>query len=213
MDDWAGFSTENCREGQKYPDGGAALVPLLASQLDRASMPIDNLAADPKAEARSLETFRGKEGVKGFLYGVWRHPRSLVGDGKEDAFPSGDSVAFSCTQKQPATCSAHGINGVCNEIAEDLPYLTFKTTDRTRGTMPLLDRDFGIDDPVLVQRDDLLDQFAAGDFPGAGGLLVKAKSLTRDLCNATQFPIGGNEVFSRIRNLLSSLCKIKKVGH
>ena len=55
----------NCVEGEEHGEGGsAAAFPLAASEAQGSMMPVDDLAADPKAEAGAVDSLGGVEGLE-----------------------------------------------------------------------------------------------------------------------------------------------------
>jgi hypothetical protein len=145
------FSSQNGLVWQKYSDDRAALWGSLpASKLDLTVMPVHNLTANSESKSSAIEAFGNKNGVKGFLHGFPCHSSSAVSNGEVNALCIRGSMPFACAYQQPATSSPHCIDGIRDQIAQNLTYLIFEATDGTSCAMPLFENDPTVQYAALV---------------------------------------------------------------
>ena len=94
-------------------------------------MALDDFMADPEAEAGASDLFGGEEGLEDSGRGVGGHSRSGVGDGENQAFASCLPVgAFATAYQEAASVGMHGVDGVDDQVAQDLANLSFEAEDR-----------------------------------------------------------------------------------
>ena len=62
-----------------------------AADVQDARVAVDDLLADPEAEACAGEPLGGEEGVEDAFDDIWRHAGARVGDGEDDAYAAGGS--------------------------------------------------------------------------------------------------------------------------
>jgi hypothetical protein len=92
-------------EGKKHSeDSPAAAFLLSASETQGALMAVDDLAAYPEPEPRTVDTLGGVEGLKHPALNRARHTFAGVGDGNDNTPSARTPVcALASAQQQPAT--------------------------------------------------------------------------------------------------------------
>ncbi len=96
----------------------------------------DDAGGDPEAEAGAVEIFGGVEGLEEAGPDGRRHAMAGIGDGdaKAGTWPSGfGGVASGVVgANSEAAALAHGIDGVGDEVIEDLADVVFETKEGGR---------------------------------------------------------------------------------
>jgi len=137
-----------------------------------------------------------------------------IGDGERDSrlsgFPEGDLAA---ADEQTTTVRVHGVNGVADEIIENLADLSVKALDGLRGQVAHLDVNVRVDEWAVIHGEDGFEELLTGDGGGIGGLLVEAKRLGGDGGDAAQLPLGGVEVLLQLGEVVRAACQVEQVGH
>ena len=175
-------------------------------------MTVDDLMADPEAEAGAAYFFGGEEGFEDFLSGFGRHAGTSVGDGEDEAFASCVPVcAFAAADEETTSVGLHGVDGVIDEVAEHLADLAFEAEDGMGCALAPFDLDMRVDQASLVDGECACDQLVAGDQLGFAGLLVEAQCLVGDDRDAAQLAIGNLEILPRLRVGGGLAREVKKV--
>ena len=113
-----------------------------------------------------------------------------VGDGDADAFATGGVVGGVVgADDEPASALTHGVDGVGDEVVEDLADVVFETVESAVGLVGGFDGDAGVGEAALVEVDDGVDQLGCGDIGGADGLAVEAEGLSGDLADAGELAL------------------------
>src|SRR5207249_4018183 len=109
-----------------------------------------------------------------------------VGDGDADAFAWAGSViavegGVVGADKQAASALAHGVDGVGDEVVEDLANVVLEAEHRSGAVEGCIDGDSGVGQAALVKIEDVSNEIAGADLGGADGLAVEAECLRGDL--------------------------------
>ena len=124
--------------GQEEREDGAVVDGMLAAAEGEAALvPLDDSGGDPEAEAGPVEIFGGVEGLEEAGANLGRHAVAGVGDGDADAFAArrvADRVVCCVVgADDEAAALAHGVDGVGDEVVEDLADVVFKAEDAGLG--------------------------------------------------------------------------------
>src|SRR5271170_1389268 len=131
-DELAGFGVGCFDSGKEEGEDGAVVYGVLgAAEGEAALVAIDDTGGDPETKACAVEILGGVEGLEEARFDSSRHAVAGVGYGDADATAAirvfGVVVRgiVGADEKAPATLT-HGVDGVGNEIVEDLAYVVFK---------------------------------------------------------------------------------------
>ena len=192
----ADYGVEGKKEGE---DGAVMVFVLAAADGEGSAVALDDLVADPEAEAGAANLFGGEEGFKDLFSGFGRHAGAGVGDSDDEAFATGLPVcAFAAVDEETASGGLHGVDGVDDQIAQDLPDLTFEAHHGASCAFASLNGYARVGQASLVDREGAFDQFFAGDNVRFAGLLVEAEGLVGDDGDTSQFAVGDVEILSRL---------------
>ena len=98
-----------------------------------------------------------------------------------------------CADENAASL-AHGIDGVGDEIVEDLADIVFKTQNSSGGGVDGLDLNAGVSEASLIEVEDGVDEFCSADASGTDGLAMEAKGLGSDLADAGELVLRGLDI-------------------
>ena len=104
-----------------------------------------------------------------------------------------------------AAALTHGVDGVGDEVVEDLTDVVFKAEDGGGGGVAGLDVDAGVGQTALVEVENGVDEIGSADVGGADGLAVEAEGLSGDLADAGEFALGGVDVLADISGRSSEM--------
>ena len=90
---------------------------------------------------------------------------------------------------EEASALAHGVDGVGDEVVEDLANVVFKAEDGSVGGVGGLDLDAGVGEAALVEVEDGVDEFGGADLGGVDGLTMEAEGLGGDLTDAGELAL------------------------
>ena len=93
-----------------------------------------------------------------------------------------------------AAALTHGVDGVGDEVVEDLTDVVFEAEDGGGGGVAGFDVDAGVGESSLVEVEDGVDEIGGADVGGADGLTVEAEGLGGDLADAGEFALGDLDV-------------------
>ncbi len=86
-----------------------------------------------------------------------------------------------------------GVDGVDDEVGEDLADLALEAVDAEVGIEVEGAGDFAGDHLAGEEIDDIVQELVEVDFDGAGGVAIEAEGLLGDLGDAGEFGVGGFE--------------------
>ena len=92
--------------------------------------------------------------------------------------------------EEAASALAHGVDGVGDEVVEDLADVVFEAEDGCGAGVDGFDGDAGVVEASLVEVEDGGDEAFGGDVGGADGLAVEAQGLGGDLADAGELGLG-----------------------
>ena len=154
-------------KGEKEGEDGALVGGALATAEEEAAlMAVDDFVADPEAEAGAAEAFGGEEGFEDAGAGLGRHADASVGDGEDQAAAVGAPVGGLAAAHQEAATGGHCIDGVGDEIVEDLADVAFEAGDWVGGAFAPVDGDGGVAETAFVEAEDGGEEFVAVDLTG-----------------------------------------------
>src|SRR5260370_23536999 len=149
---------------------------LIAAEGDAALMATDDAGGDPEAETGAVEVLGGVEGLEEAGLHGGGHAVASIGDGNAYARTAlrilGGIVRGVVGADEDAAALAHGIDGVGDEIVEDLADIVFKTQNGRRGGIGGLDLDAGVGETALVEVDYGVGEFCRADVRGRPGRAV-----------------------------------------
>src|SRR5271156_404238 len=151
-------------------------------------MAADDSGGDPEAEAGAVEVFGGVEGLEeARLYGGG-HAVAGVGDGDANAGARlkilGGVVGGVVGANDETTAGAHGVDGVGDEVVEDLADVVFEAEDCGVGGVAGVDLDVRVGEAALIEVEDGVYEVGCADAGGADGLAMEAQGLGGDLADA-----------------------------
>ena len=179
-------------------DGAVVDGVLGAAEGEAALVAVDDAGGDPEAEAGAVEILGGVKGLEEAGADGGRHAVAGVGDGDADAGAAlgvvGGVVRGVVGADDEAASLTHGVDGIGDEVVEDLADVVFEAEDRGGGSVGGLDIDAGVGEAALIEVEDGVDQFCSADVSGADGLAVETEGLGGDLADAGEFVLGGVDV-------------------
>jgi hypothetical protein len=105
----------------------------------------------------------------------------------------------------------HGVDGVDEEVGDDLADFAVEAEDGALGAFALFDGDVGVDDAAAEDVERGEDEIVAGDLGGAGGLTVEAEGLAGDGGGAAKFRVSEREVFAALLEVVGAAREVEKV--
>ena len=181
--------------GEEEGEDGAVVDGMLgAAEGEAAVVAVDDAGGDPEAEAGAVEILGGVEGLEEAGADGGRHAVAGVGDGDADAATAfgelgGVVGGVVGADAEEATALAHGVDGVGDEVVEDLTNVVFKAEDGGVGGVGGLDVDAGVGEAAVVEVEDGVDEIGCADVGGADGLAVEAEGLGGDLADAGELAL------------------------
>ena len=151
---------------------------------------IDDFTADPEAEAGAVDALGREESFEDVGASFGGHAGTGVSDGENEAATAGAPVGgFAAAQKETAS-GRHGVDGVRDEVVEDLAYVAFEAGDATLVALAFFYADGGVAETAFVEAEDGGVEVFAGDLARGAGLLVEAEGLVGDDSDAAQLLVG-----------------------
>ena len=200
-------------EGQEEVEDGAVVGGrLAAADAEGTAVALDDFLADPEAEAGAGDSLGGVEGAEEAAAGDGIHAGAGVREGEDDAGLASSPVGAGAEAKEQTAAVRHGVEGIADEVAEDLADFAFKAAERVTETPARLDGDGGVDDAAVVDREYLFGEGNEIDFLRAGSLLVKAKGLAGDGRDAAELDLGGGEVVADLVERGGRASEVEEVG-
>ena len=152
-------------------------------------MALYDAGRDPQAQPGAVQAFGGVKGLKDALEDVCAHAVAGIGDSDADAGPPGWKPTLWCGDtvmgaNDETSSVAHGVNGVGDEVVEDLADVIFKAEDARCRAIACLHADAGVAETAGVKADDRPEEIFCGDRSGCDGLAMKAEGLRGDLRDA-----------------------------
>ena len=151
---------------------------------------IDDFTADPEAEAGAVDALGREESFEDVGASFGGHAGTGVSDGENEAATAGAPVGgFAAAQKETAS-GRHGVDGVRDEVVEDLAYVALEAGDATGIALAFLYDDGRVAEAAFIEAKDSGEELGAGDFARAARLLVKAEGLVGDDGDTAKFLVG-----------------------
>ena len=161
---------------------------------DGAAVFVDELFADPEAEAGADGALGGEEGVEHLFGGGGGDAVAAVGDGDADAGLAGGGVEGGGGADDDAAVVVDGVECVGEEVGEDLAEFAGDAEDVERVVALLEDGGAGGLDFGLEEVDDGVYEVAGGVTGGGGEFAVEAEGLAGDVGDAHELAVGDIEV-------------------
>jgi hypothetical protein len=120
-----------------------------------------------------------------------------------------DGFAFPHRQ---AAAVGHGIEGVADEVGEDLTNLAVEAVDFAVATAAALDLKVGVGDAALIDGEDRVEKVGDADLLRTAGLAMEAQGLAGDGGGAAQFDLGGVEVVAGFVEIVGGLGEVDEIG-
>ena len=133
-----------------------------------AAVFVDELLADPEAEAGADGALGGEERVKHLFGGSRSNAVAAVGDREADAWSAGRGVEGGAGADDDAAVVAYGVEGVGEEVGEDLAEFAGDAEDLERVVALLVDGGAGGLDFGFEKVDDGGYEVAGGVAGGGG---------------------------------------------
>ncbi len=164
---------------------------------DVAAVLVDELLADPEAEAGAYRALGGEEGVEHLFGSGGGDAVAAVRDGETDSWLAGGGIEGGGGPDDDAAVMTDGVERVGEQVGEDLAELAGDAEDLERGFALLDDGgpvglDFG-----LEEVDDGGYQIGSRVAGGGGELAVEAEGLAGDVGDAHELAVGDIEVEAR----------------
>ena len=138
------------------------------AQGEAALVALDDAGGDPEAEAGAVELFGGVEGFEDAGLDDGGHAVARVGDGDADARAVGGMVDAVVGADDEAASLAHGVDGVGDDVVEDLADVVFEAEDGAGGLVGGFDVDAGVAKTAMVEVEDGVDELVGSDVGGVG---------------------------------------------
>ena len=190
-----GFDEMFFDTGEEEGEDGPVVDGMLGAAEDEAAVvAVDDAGGDPKAEAGPVEVLGGVEGLEEACANWGRHAVAGVGDGDADAATAfgelgGVVGGVVGPDAKEATTLAHGVEGVGDQVIEDLTNVVFKAEDGGVGGVGGVDVDAGVGEAAVIEVEDGVDEIGRADVSGADGLAVEAEGLGGDLTDAGELAL------------------------
>ena len=103
-------------------------------------------------------------------------------------------MGSAAADEEAATSLLHGIDGVAEEVIEDLADFAVEAEDGEVGALAEVDGNVGVEEAAAEDAKDVDEEVVDGDLGGAAGLAVEAEGLGGDGGGAAEFLFGEGEV-------------------
>ncbi len=113
---------------------------------------------------------------------------------------------------EAAAVRAHGVDGVGDEVVEDLADVVFEADDGGGSGVGGFDADAGVGEASLIEGEDGVDEIVGGDTRGFDGLTMEAEGLGGDLADAGELGLGELDVGLRFDGEGDWLDEIEEIG-
>jgi hypothetical protein len=181
--------------GEGYGEGGAVVGALSGgADADVAAVLVDELFADPEAEAGADGALGGEEGVEHLFGGGGGDALTAVGDGEADTWCAGGGVEGGTGADDDAGVVADGVEGVGEEVGEDLAKFAGNAEDVQWLVALLEDGGLGSLNFRFEKVDDGRDEVARRVAGGGGELAIEAEGLAGDVGDAHELTVGNVEI-------------------
>src|ERR1700722_2818678 len=97
---------------------------------------------------------------------------------------------------ETAPAAAHGVDGICDQVVEDLSDVVFEAKYRSARLVGGLYLDVRVGEPAVIEIEDGIDEIRCVDLCGAHGLTMEAEGLRGDLTDAGEFGLRGVEILA-----------------
>jgi len=217
-DGLAGFGAGVFDRWEEEGEDGAVVDRVLgASEGEATVMAVDDADGDPKPEAGSVEVLGGVERLEEAAPHGGRHAVTGVGDGDADAMAAvgvpGGVVRGIVGADEKAASLSHSVDGVGDEVVEDLANIVFEAEDGGAGGVCGVDVDAGVGEAAVVEVEDCTDKIGGADMGSANCLTMKTESLSGDLAYAGEFALRGLDVAAcRFGEIVGESDEIKEIG-
>jgi hypothetical protein len=166
----------------------------IAGDVDHPSPGRNKLADDPETESGTRGGLGGEERLKEAGQVLLGYTDAGVLDGDEKAPVTAFIGPADRDLELPAV--AHGIDGVRDEVGEDLMEFATKGVDGGNDGIAADDVDGGSAEAAFVDGKDFVDEGGDIDVGGDGGFAVEAEGVAGDVGDAVEFSLGGFEVLA-----------------
>jgi hypothetical protein len=99
-------------------------------------MSVNDLLTDPETQPSAGKSLGREERLECLGVSLSRHAGTIVRNRKDDSFSASLVVTRSPAQEETAARSLHGIDGIPDQITQNLTDLTFKTANRAAAATP-----------------------------------------------------------------------------
>src|ERR1035438_6415354 len=157
-----------------------------AAEANGAFVFLNDAFADPETEAGALGGLGGEERLEE-AYGVFAaNAVAGVDDGDGDAATLCFAVGGFGDAQAESSARRHRLDGVADEVEEDLAQLARESAHDTGGRVFPLQVDVTGHDGALLEFDDIIEQIGDGDGDGLFGVAIEAERLARDMGGALE---------------------------
>src|SRR5579862_2520983 len=161
-----------------------------AAESDGAVVFLHDALADPEAESSSLRGLGGEEGLEEMPGVFCLDSGAGVTDGDRYVFVEARCIGALADGDAQLAAVGHGLNGVGDEVHEDLPQLAGKSLKGGVAEVALFELDVLHLDVAELQLDDVVDDFGDGDGDGLLGFAIEAQCLADDVRYAGELLLG-----------------------
>ena len=99
-------------------------------------------------------------------------------------------MGSAAADEEAATSLLHGIDGVAEEVIQDLADFAVEAEDGEVGALAEVDGNVGVEETAAEDAKDVDEEVVDGDLGGAAGLAVEAEGLGGDGGGSTEFLFG-----------------------
>ena len=193
------FRVAGACDGEEDAEEGAGGVGGAGAVADAAAVFFNEAARDPEAEAGADGELGGEEGREDALANGDGDAGALVADEDGDGIVCRLRVAVDMTAAEVDAAGleggveVEGVDGVDDEVGEDLADLALETVNAEAGFEVEGAGDLAGDHLAGEEIGDAVEELVEIDFDGAGGVAIEAEGLLGDLGDAGEFGVGGFE--------------------
>ena len=172
-------------------DGAGDVATVAAAHTQGAAVLVDDVLRDPEAEPGAGGLLGGEEGFVEVAKRGGRHAGAGVGDGETNSGAAAARVAglADSNEKSARRVFDHGVNGVADEVGDDLAELAGEDEDAFMPAVLSLDVDLCRTDAALVEGKDGIDEIADPGGGGARGAAVEAQRFGGDVADARELEL------------------------